>query len=172
MKGMRGVMDAGDVPFQSVLFNGRGRRPGDAKSPLTALEVKPGETVRLRLINGSSTYAFRFKLDGHPLRVIAADGMPVRPAEVDDLVLNVGERYGVLLATGRDGGAHGVRAATPDGGRGWPCCGTPGRPGGSRSRAPQSGARRRSPRTTSGPRGRWPCRPPASASCRSGSAGG
>ncbi|MBX9580044.1 MAG: multicopper oxidase family protein, partial [Gemmataceae bacterium] len=113
MKGM--TKDLGDVPFQSVLFNGKGRGPGDAKSPLTTLEVRKGVTVRLRLINGSSTYAFRLRIDGHPLRVIAADGMPVRPAEADDLVLQVGERLDVLLTADRDGGAYWVRAATLDG---------------------------------------------------------
>ena len=54
--------------------------------------MKKGETVRLRLINGSSTYTFRFRIDGHPLTVIATDGMPVRPVTVDDFLLAVGER--------------------------------------------------------------------------------
>src|SRR5262249_9626336 len=79
--------DVGDVPFQSVLFNGKGRAPGDTTSPLTAVEVKKGETFRLRLINGSSTYAFRFQIDGHPLTVIATDGMPVAPVTVDNILL-------------------------------------------------------------------------------------
>lgn len=107
-----GKKDIGDVPFQSVLFNGKGRAPGDTTSPLTTLEVKQGETVRLRLINGSSTYALRVKIDGHPLRVIAADGMPVRPIEVDDLTLNVGERFDALMKADQDGGAFWIRAAT------------------------------------------------------------
>jgi FtsP/CotA-like multicopper oxidase with cupredoxin domain len=111
---MGGKKDVGDVPFQSVLFNGKGRATGDTKAPLTALEVKKGETVRLRLINGSSTYAFRFRIDGHPLTVIAADGMPVRPVTVDDLPIEVGERYDVLLKADQ-GGAFWVRAVTLDG---------------------------------------------------------
>jgi FtsP/CotA-like multicopper oxidase with cupredoxin domain len=112
--GVGGIKDVGDVPFQSVLFNGKGRAPGDTKSPLTALQVKKGETVRLRLINGSSTYAFRFRIDGHPLTVIATDGMPVRPVTVDDLLLGVGERYDVLLKADQDG-AFWIRAVTQDG---------------------------------------------------------
>jgi FtsP/CotA-like multicopper oxidase with cupredoxin domain len=115
--GMGGMKDIGDIPFQSVLFNGRGRRPGDTKSPLATLEVKKGQTVRLRLINGSSTYAFRFRIDGHPLTVIATDGMPVRPVTVDDLVLDVGERFDVLLKADQDGDWW-IRAATLDGGSG------------------------------------------------------
>lgn len=112
--GMGAMKDVGDVPFQSVLFNGKGRGPGDMKSPLTELEVKKGETVRLRLINGSSTYAFRFRIDGHPLTVIASDGMPVRPVTVDDLQFAAGERYDVLLKADQDGAAW-IRAVTLDG---------------------------------------------------------
>jgi FtsP/CotA-like multicopper oxidase with cupredoxin domain len=117
MDKMEGKKDVGDVPFQSVLFNGKGRAPGDTTSPMTAVEVKKGETVRLRLINGSSTYAFRFQIDGHPLTVIATDGMPVAPVTVDNLLLNVGERYDVLLKANQDG-AFWIRAATLDGGAG------------------------------------------------------
>jgi len=109
--------DVGDVPFQSVLFNGKGRGPGDNKSPLAAVAVKKGERVRLRLINGSSTYAFRFRIDGHPLTVIATDGMPVRPVTVDDLRIDVGERFDVLLKADRDG-AFWIRAVTLDGNAG------------------------------------------------------
>src|SRR5262249_30583132 len=113
-KDMKGTKDLGDVPFQSALINGKGRAPGDTTSPLATLEVKKGETVRLRLINGSSTYALRFQVDGHPLSVIATDGAPMRPVTVDNLVVHVGERFDVLLRARQDG-AHWVRAAAPDG---------------------------------------------------------
>jgi FtsP/CotA-like multicopper oxidase with cupredoxin domain len=110
---LRDKPDVGDVPFQSGLINGKGRAKGE-KSPLFAVEVKKGETIRLRLINGSSTYALRFQIDGHPLTVIATDGAPMQPAQVDNLVLGVGERFDVLLKAGQDG-AHWIRAATLDG---------------------------------------------------------
>jgi FtsP/CotA-like multicopper oxidase with cupredoxin domain len=105
--------DVADVPFQSGLINGKGLGTGDAKSPLTVLEVKAGETVRLRLINGSSTFAFRFQIDGHPLTVIASDGSPMKPVMVNSLDIDLGERYDVLLKADR-GGVHWVRAVTRD----------------------------------------------------------
>jgi FtsP/CotA-like multicopper oxidase with cupredoxin domain len=111
---MKGMKDVGDVPFQSGLINGKGRHPGAADAPLTVLKVTRGETVRLRLINASSTYAFRFQIDGHSLKVIATDGAPVKPIEVDNLVLDVGERYDVLLHAGGEGSAW-IRTATLDG---------------------------------------------------------
>jgi multicopper oxidase len=107
------MRDVGDVPFQSGLVNGKGRAPG-TNGPLTTVEVGDGETIRLRLINGSSTYSFRCQIDGHSLTVIACDGSPVKPVVVDSLVFAPGERYDVLLkAQGR--GVHWIRAATPDG---------------------------------------------------------
>jgi FtsP/CotA-like multicopper oxidase with cupredoxin domain len=110
----KGMKDVGDIPFQSALVNGKGRAPGDTKSPPAVIEVKKGEKVRLRLINGSSTFALRFQIDGHPLTVIATDGAPVRPVVVDNLVLGVGERYDVLLEADREG-SYWIRAVTLDG---------------------------------------------------------
>jgi FtsP/CotA-like multicopper oxidase with cupredoxin domain len=110
MKGMGGKPDIGDVPFESALFNGLGRFAG-TRAPLTTLRVRAGETLRLRLINASSTYAFRFQIDGHPLTVIASDGSPVVPIRVDNLVFSPGERYDVLLGANQSGVAW-IRAAT------------------------------------------------------------
>jgi FtsP/CotA-like multicopper oxidase with cupredoxin domain len=108
------MKDIADIPFQSALINGKGRAAGDVKAPLEVVEVERGEKLRLRLINGSSTYALRFQVDDHPLTVLATDGAPVKPVRVDNLVLAVGERYDVLLDADR-GGAHWVRAVTLDG---------------------------------------------------------
>ena len=115
MPGMKvggdGKPDLGDVPFESALFNGRGRFGSDSAAPLAAIDVKPGETLRLRLINGSSTYALRFQIDGHPLTVIASDGAPLEPVYDNNLVNNVGERFDVLLRADKSGAAW-IRAAT------------------------------------------------------------
>jgi FtsP/CotA-like multicopper oxidase with cupredoxin domain len=107
-------MDVGDIPFQSGLINGKGRLAADTKTPLTVIEVQKGETLRLRLINASSTYALRFQIDGHPLTVIASDGPPMKPVAVDNLLIGIGERYDVLLEA-KEGGAHWIRAVTLDG---------------------------------------------------------
>jgi FtsP/CotA-like multicopper oxidase with cupredoxin domain len=111
---MKDRKDVGDVPFQSGLVNGKGRAPQDTKTPLTVIQVKRGETIRLRLINASSTYALRFQIDGHPLTVIASDGQPMKPVTVDNLPIGVGERYDVLLDANQSG-AHWIRAVTLDG---------------------------------------------------------
>ena len=61
---------------------------------------QPGDTVRLRLINGSAMSYFDFRIPGLKLTVIAADGQPVQPVEVDELRIAVAETYDVLVRVG------------------------------------------------------------------------
>lgn len=61
---------------------------------------QPGETLRLRLINGSAMTYFDFRIPGLKLTVIAADGQPVQPVTVDELRLAVAETYDVLVSVG------------------------------------------------------------------------
>ncbi|KJK14778.1 copper resistance system multicopper oxidase [Pseudomonas sp. 2(2015)] len=61
---------------------------------------QPGDTVRLRLINGSAMSYFDFRIPGLKLTVIAADGQPVEPVEVDELRIAVAETYDVLVRVG------------------------------------------------------------------------
>ncbi|KAJ7772242.1 multi-copper oxidase [Mycena metata] len=61
------------------------------------VNVKPGTTTRLRLINAGSIAPLRVSIDGHVLTIIEADGAPVQPTRVPDLVLHVAQRYSVLV---------------------------------------------------------------------------
>ena len=106
-------LDWGDIQFVSGLINGKGRFPGTS-APLAEVRIREGEVLRLRLINGSSTYSLRFQIDGHPLTVIASDGQPLTPVTVDNLLVGIGERYDVLI-TGKGSGSHWIRATTGTG---------------------------------------------------------
>ena len=57
----------------------------------------PGETVRLRLINGSAMTYFDVRIPGLSMTIIAADGQPVEPLTVDELRIAVAETYDVLV---------------------------------------------------------------------------
>lgn len=81
--------DTGDVDYPFYLINGR--PPAEPAE----YEVTPGAPVRLRLINAGSDTPFRVALAGSPLTVVATDGFPVEPVEVDTLFLAMGERYDV-----------------------------------------------------------------------------
>ncbi len=93
--GMSG-MDGGDVQYPLYLVNGRA--PADPE----VLAGKPGQKVRLRVINASADTIFDVALDGHDLRVTHSDGYRVNEVPASLLRLGMGERYDVTV-TLKDG---------------------------------------------------------------------
>ncbi|MGN6299884.1 MAG: multicopper oxidase family protein, partial [Angustibacter sp.] len=67
--------------------------------PVT-LSGRPGQRVRVRLVNAGSDTAFRVALGGHRLTVTHADGFPVRPVAGDAVLLGQGERVDLLVTLG------------------------------------------------------------------------
>ncbi|MBN9203610.1 copper resistance system multicopper oxidase [Methylibium petroleiphilum] len=62
----------------------------------TAL-FKPGERIRLRLINASAMNFFDVSIPGLELTVVQADGQNVRPVKVRELRMGNGETYDVIV---------------------------------------------------------------------------
>ncbi|EAP98719.1 putative multicopper oxidase [Janibacter sp. HTCC2649] len=85
---------AGDVAYPHYLINGR-----VPASPVT-LSAKPGQRVRIRMINAASDTAFRVAVGGHRLTVTHSDGFPVATTETDALLVGMGERFDVLVTLG------------------------------------------------------------------------
>ena len=88
--------DAGDVSYPYYLINGR------IPAAPTTFTAKPGQRIRIRIINAGSDTAFRVALAGHSMTVTHTDGYPVLPTEVDALLMGMGERYDVIV-TAADG---------------------------------------------------------------------
>ncbi|MBC9251232.1 copper oxidase [Pseudomonas alcaligenes] len=88
--------DIADVGGFRFLVNGR-----DAEQNWTAL-FKPGERVRLRIINGAGMSYFDLRIPGLPLTVVQADGNDVQPVVVDQLRLAVAETYDVIVQPKED----------------------------------------------------------------------
>jgi multicopper oxidase len=88
--------DAGDVSYPFYLLNGR------IPAAPTTFTAKPGQRIRIRIINAGSDTAFRVALAGHSMTVTHTDGYPVAPTEVDAVLLGMGERYDVVV-TAADG---------------------------------------------------------------------
>lgn len=88
--------DIADVGGFRFLVNGL-----DAGQNWTAL-FKPGERVRLRIINGSGMSYFDLRIPGLPLTVVQADGNDVQPVVVDQLRLAVAETYDVIVQPKED----------------------------------------------------------------------
>jgi FtsP/CotA-like multicopper oxidase with cupredoxin domain len=88
--------DGGDVTYPLFLINGRTTSDPDV------LAAKPGDRVRLRIINAAADTIFMVALDGHDLSVTHTDGYPVNPVATSTLQIGMGERYDVIV-TLRDG---------------------------------------------------------------------
>ncbi|UWQ32394.1 copper resistance system multicopper oxidase [Leisingera sp. M527] len=58
---------------------------------------KPGEKVRLRLINSSAMAYFDVRIPGLKMTVVQADGNDVKPVAVDELRIAVAETYDVIV---------------------------------------------------------------------------
>lgn len=86
--------DAGDVSYPYYLANGR------IPAAPTTFTARPGQRIRIRIINAGSDTAFRVALAGHRMTVTHTDGFPVVPTDVDALLLGMGERYDVLVTAG------------------------------------------------------------------------
>lgn len=86
--------DAGDVAYPHYLINGRVPTDPDV------LRGKPGQRVRLRIINAGSDTIFTLALGGHRLTVTHTDGFAVQPRDAGALYLGMGERYDATVTLG------------------------------------------------------------------------
>ncbi|MET9466311.1 multicopper oxidase family protein [Streptomyces sp. NPDC006544] len=86
--------DAGDVAYPHYLVNGR--TPEDP----SVFTARPGDRIRLRVINAGGDTAFRIALGGHELTVTHTDGFPVEHTVARSLLLGMGERFDVLVTAG------------------------------------------------------------------------
>ncbi|HEX8580236.1 MAG TPA: copper resistance system multicopper oxidase [Allosphingosinicella sp.] len=78
----------------TYLINGHG--PAENWTGL----FKPGERVRLRIINAAAMTIFNIRMPGLPMEVVASDGQHVRPVKVDELQIGNAETYDVIVTPG------------------------------------------------------------------------
>lgn len=83
--------DAGDVVYPHYLVNGRVPTAPDV------LRAKPGQRVRLRVINAASDTIFAIALGGHRLTITHTDGFAVQPHDTDAFYIGMGERYDAIV---------------------------------------------------------------------------
>ena len=98
-------MDLSDVAYDAFLMNGQRslRLPG-----------KPGETVRVRLINAGAASYFYLDAATGPLRIVSADGQDVAPFEQRRLLIGPAETYDLLMKVPAEGSWE-LRATAQDG---------------------------------------------------------
>ena len=90
--------DVADVTGATYTYLVNGHGPGDNWTGL----FRPGERVRLRIINASAMTIFNVRIPGLKMRVVQADGQNVRPVEVDELQITVAETYDVIVTPAGD----------------------------------------------------------------------
>ena len=70
---------------------------GHATSDNFNMVFKPGERVRLRIINAAAMTLFNVRMPGLPMTVVASDGLNVQPVETDEFQMGVAETYDVIV---------------------------------------------------------------------------
>jgi CopA family copper-resistance protein len=85
--------DLGDVSGYTYTYLMNGTAPAGNWTGL----FRPGEKIRLRFINGSSSTLFDVRIPGLKMTVIAADGQDVRPVSVDEFRISAAETYDVIV---------------------------------------------------------------------------
>ena len=99
------AMDIADVAYDRFLANGKSE---------IHLDAKPGETIRLRVIDGSATTYFHLDFAGGPMQIISSDGIDVVPVKMQRFLIGVAETYDVLVQI-PENGAYEFRATAHDG---------------------------------------------------------
>ena len=85
--------DLSDVSGHTYTYLMNGTTPAGNWNGL----FRPGEKIRLRFINGSSSTIFDVRIPGLKMTVIAADGQDVDPVAVDEFRISVAETYDVIV---------------------------------------------------------------------------
>ncbi|XP_026474637.1 laccase isoform X1 [Ctenocephalides felis] len=108
------AVNAGQAP-ESFLINGKGqfRDPNTGfmtNTPLEIFTITPGRRYRFRMIAAiASVCPVQLTFEGHSLKVIATDGEPVQPVEVNTIISFSGERYDFVIEATQPAGAYWIQ---------------------------------------------------------------
>jgi len=100
-----GPMDLSDIGYDAFLTNGK---------QISHLDAKPGETIRIRLINAAASSYFKIEFAGGPMKIVSADGVDVEPQKSKRLLIAIAETYDVIVKVSDDK-AYEFRATSEDG---------------------------------------------------------
>lgn len=81
--------DVTDIFYPKYLMHGLPERSFN--------QYKKGDSIRLRIVNGSAASYFWLQFSGGKMKVLSADGNDVQPVEVDKLLIATAETYDVLI---------------------------------------------------------------------------
>jgi CopA family copper-resistance protein len=90
--------DLSDVTAYTYTYLMNGHAPAGNWTGL----FRPGEKVRLRIINGSAMTIFDVRIPGLKMTVVSADGQDVEPVPVDEFRITPAETYDVIVEPQED----------------------------------------------------------------------
>jgi CopA family copper-resistance protein len=85
--------DIADVTGSTYDFTVNGHGPFDNWTAL----FRPGERVRLRIINSAAQTNFNVRIPDLPMTIVQTDGQNVRPVTVDEFQVGVAETFDVIV---------------------------------------------------------------------------
>ncbi|HNR53821.1 MAG TPA: multicopper oxidase domain-containing protein [Flavobacteriales bacterium] len=100
------AMDVSDVYYDAFLANG----VREDEAP----QLKAGDRVRVRLVNGSASTYFWISYAGGKMDVVASDGADVEPVPVDRFIMGIAETYDVIVTIPADSTAYELLATAED----------------------------------------------------------
>jgi FtsP/CotA-like multicopper oxidase with cupredoxin domain len=86
----------GPPPPDNILVNGT-HINAEGGGKYAKINVVKGKKYRLRLINTSVDSVFSISMDKHPFTVITSDFVPIQPYVTDQITMNIGQRYDVII---------------------------------------------------------------------------
>lgn len=92
------AMDVSDVFYNQFWVNGQPEQHFN--------DAHPGDTVRLRIINGSASTYFWIRYAAGKMKVVASDGKDVEPVAVDRFIIAVSETYDIRIVIPETGSAE------------------------------------------------------------------
>jgi FtsP/CotA-like multicopper oxidase with cupredoxin domain len=93
----------------NILLNGTNKNAAGAGS-YGKVTLTKGKKYRLRLINTSVDNAIRVSLDNHPFTVISADFVPIHAYTTNWILINIGQRYDVIITANQTASNYWFRA--------------------------------------------------------------
>jgi CopA family copper-resistance protein len=90
--------DIADVTGSTYTYLINGHGTGENWTGL----FRPGERVRLRIVNASAMSIFNVRIPGLPMTIVQADGSAVRPVETDEFQISVAETYDAIVTPTED----------------------------------------------------------------------
>lgn len=97
-------MDLNDINYDAYLANDR------TLDDPEVVRVERGGRVRLRIINGATATGFTVDLGGLTGKLVAVDGQPIIPLEVQQVPLTMGQRADIRIDLPKEGGAFPILA--------------------------------------------------------------